>query len=86
MPSGNANQRSRCFQRSRPENFGAIRIRYEGHESGSPVVFGYPSAGAGSRGGPDGGWGLAGHANTNAELVSAARAQIAELATNPPGS
>jgi phenylpyruvate tautomerase PptA (4-oxalocrotonate tautomerase family) len=28
---------------------------------------------------PDGGWGLAGHANTNAELVSAARAQIAEL-------
>jgi phenylpyruvate tautomerase PptA (4-oxalocrotonate tautomerase family) len=35
---------------------------------------------------PDGGWGLAGHANTNAELVSAARAQIAELATNPPGS
>ena len=29
---------------------------------------------------PDGGWGLAGHANTNAELVTAARAQIAELA------
>jgi phenylpyruvate tautomerase PptA (4-oxalocrotonate tautomerase family) len=29
---------------------------------------------------PDGGWGLAGHANTNAELVAAARAQIAELA------
>jgi phenylpyruvate tautomerase PptA (4-oxalocrotonate tautomerase family) len=28
---------------------------------------------------PDGGWGLAGHANTNAELVVAARAQIAEL-------
>ena len=28
----------------------------------------------------DGGWGLAGHANTNAELVAAARAQIAELA------
>jgi phenylpyruvate tautomerase PptA (4-oxalocrotonate tautomerase family) len=27
----------------------------------------------------DGGWGLAGHANTNAELVDAARAQIAEL-------
>jgi hypothetical protein len=27
----------------------------------------------------DGGWGLAGHANTNAELVAAARAQIAEL-------
>jgi phenylpyruvate tautomerase PptA (4-oxalocrotonate tautomerase family) len=27
----------------------------------------------------DGGWGLAGHANTNAELVQAARAQIAEL-------
>ena len=25
---------------------------------------------------PDGGWGLAGHANTNAELVAAARAQI----------
>ena len=28
---------------------------------------------------PDGGWGLAGHANTNEELVTAARAQIAEL-------
>jgi len=28
----------------------------------------------------EGGWGLAGHANTNAELVQAARAQIAELA------
>ena len=27
----------------------------------------------------DGGWGLAGHANTNAELIAAARAQIAEL-------
>ena len=29
---------------------------------------------------PDGGWGLAGHANTNAELIAAARAQIAEIA------
>jgi hypothetical protein len=29
----------------------------------------------------DGGWGLNGHANTNAELVDAARAQIAELAS-----
>jgi phenylpyruvate tautomerase PptA (4-oxalocrotonate tautomerase family) len=29
---------------------------------------------------PDGGWGLAGHANTNAELVAAARAQLAGLA------
>jgi phenylpyruvate tautomerase PptA (4-oxalocrotonate tautomerase family) len=28
----------------------------------------------------DGGWGLGGHANTNDELVAAARAQIAELA------
>jgi phenylpyruvate tautomerase PptA (4-oxalocrotonate tautomerase family) len=28
---------------------------------------------------PEGGWGLAGHANTNAELVAAARAQLAEL-------
>ena len=28
---------------------------------------------------PDGGWGLAGHAHTNAELVDAARAEIAEL-------
>ena len=27
----------------------------------------------------EGGWGLAGHANTNSELVDAARAQIAEL-------
>ena len=28
---------------------------------------------------PDGGWGLHGHANTNAELVTAAREQIAQL-------
>jgi phenylpyruvate tautomerase PptA (4-oxalocrotonate tautomerase family) len=28
---------------------------------------------------PEGGWGLWGHAHTNAELVTAARAQIAEL-------
>jgi phenylpyruvate tautomerase PptA (4-oxalocrotonate tautomerase family) len=28
---------------------------------------------------PDGGWGLAGHANANEELIAAARAQIAEL-------
>lgn len=32
---------------------------------------------------PDGGWGLAGHASTNEELVAAARAQIAELRRNP---
>lgn len=30
---------------------------------------------------PDGGWGLWGHAHTNAELVGAARAQIAELSS-----
>lgn len=35
---------------------------------------------------PDGGWGLNGHANTNADLVTAARAQIAELSKNAPGS
>jgi len=34
---------------------------------------------------PDGGWGLAGHANTNEELIAAARAQIAELRASPPG-
>jgi hypothetical protein len=28
---------------------------------------------------PEGGWGLQGHANTNAELVAAARAEIASL-------
>jgi phenylpyruvate tautomerase PptA (4-oxalocrotonate tautomerase family) len=34
-----------------------------------------------------GGWGLAGHANTNEELVLAARAQIAELQPRPaPGN
>jgi hypothetical protein len=31
----------------------------------------------------EGGWGLFGHANTNAELVDAARAQIAELSAKP---
>jgi phenylpyruvate tautomerase PptA (4-oxalocrotonate tautomerase family) len=33
---------------------------------------------------PDGGWGLAGHANTNDELIAAARAQIAELRAKKP--
>jgi phenylpyruvate tautomerase PptA (4-oxalocrotonate tautomerase family) len=33
---------------------------------------------------PDGGWGLAGHANTNQELVAAARAQIAQLQAQQP--
>jgi phenylpyruvate tautomerase PptA (4-oxalocrotonate tautomerase family) len=32
----------------------------------------------------EGGWGLFGHAYTNAELVNAARAQIAELASKRP--
>jgi phenylpyruvate tautomerase PptA (4-oxalocrotonate tautomerase family) len=32
----------------------------------------------------EGGWGLWGHANTNAELVQAARAQIAELSADSP--
>ena len=31
----------------------------------------------------NGGWGLAGHANTNDELVAAARAQIVELSSRP---
>jgi phenylpyruvate tautomerase PptA (4-oxalocrotonate tautomerase family) len=31
-----------------------------------------------------GGWGLKGHANTNEELVAAARAEIASLAAKPP--
>lgn len=37
----------------------------------------------------DGGWGLAGHANTNAELVEAARADVAEMraqASNDPSA
>lgn len=34
---------------------------------------------------PEGGWGIGGHAHTNAELVSAARAQIAELAKGGSG-
>jgi phenylpyruvate tautomerase PptA (4-oxalocrotonate tautomerase family) len=33
---------------------------------------------------PNGGWGLKGHANTNEELVAAARAEIASLAGKPP--
>jgi phenylpyruvate tautomerase PptA (4-oxalocrotonate tautomerase family) len=35
---------------------------------------------------PEGGWGLWGHAHTNAELVGAARAQLAELAAKTPAS
>lgn len=34
----------------------------------------------------EGGWGLWGHANTNAELVGAARAQIAELQQKKAGA
>lgn len=34
---------------------------------------------------PDGGWGIAGHANTNEELVQAARAQLASLRSATPG-
>jgi hypothetical protein len=35
---------------------------------------------------PDGGWGLAGHANTNEELIAAARAQLSDHRANtPPG-
>ena len=33
---------------------------------------------------PEGGWGLWGRAHTNAELVAAARDQIAQLSANPP--
>jgi len=33
---------------------------------------------------PNGGWGVKGHANTNEELVAAARAEIASLALKPP--
>ncbi len=32
---------------------------------------------------PEGGWGLHGHAHTNAELVAAARAEIASLSERP---
>ena len=35
---------------------------------------------------PDGGWGLNGQANTNADLVAAARAQIAKLQEHAPGA
>ena len=35
---------------------------------------------------PDGGWGLNGYATTNADLVTAARAQIAELNKNASGT
>jgi len=35
---------------------------------------------------PDGGWGLGGHANTNPELVAAARAEIAALGALPADS
>lgn len=34
---------------------------------------------------PDGGWGLAGHANTNDELVAAARAQVASMSAPASG-
>jgi phenylpyruvate tautomerase PptA (4-oxalocrotonate tautomerase family) len=35
---------------------------------------------------PEGGWGLDGHANTNQELVAAARAQIASLQAGQPAA
>ena len=33
---------------------------------------------------PDGGWGLRGHAHTNADLIAAARAELAALAADRP--
>ena len=33
---------------------------------------------------PEGGWGVAGHANTGADLAQAARAEIAARANNAP--
>lgn len=33
---------------------------------------------------PEGGWGIAGHANTGADIGVAARSQMAEVAKNPP--
>jgi phenylpyruvate tautomerase PptA (4-oxalocrotonate tautomerase family) len=35
---------------------------------------------------PEGGWGIGGHANTNAELITAVRVQLAELANNAPAT
>jgi hypothetical protein len=35
---------------------------------------------------PEGGWSLNGQANTNADLVAAARAQIAKLQEHAPGA
>jgi phenylpyruvate tautomerase PptA (4-oxalocrotonate tautomerase family) len=35
---------------------------------------------------PEGGWGLNGHANTNQELIAAARAEIAALSNSPTES
>jgi phenylpyruvate tautomerase PptA (4-oxalocrotonate tautomerase family) len=35
---------------------------------------------------PNGGWGIWGHANTNADLVAAARAQLADLAGRSAGA
>ena len=35
---------------------------------------------------PDGGWGLRGHAHTNADLIAAARAELAALAADRPTS
>jgi phenylpyruvate tautomerase PptA (4-oxalocrotonate tautomerase family) len=35
---------------------------------------------------PEGGWGLKGHANTNSELVSAARAELAALKASSSGT
>lgn len=32
---------------------------------------------------PDGGWGLAGHAHTNSELIDAARREIAQITSQP---
>jgi phenylpyruvate tautomerase PptA (4-oxalocrotonate tautomerase family) len=35
---------------------------------------------------PEGGWGIAGHANTGADIAQAARAQIAAMSNRPPPS
>jgi phenylpyruvate tautomerase PptA (4-oxalocrotonate tautomerase family) len=74
----NAGALDRDKQLAVVERLTAIAARAAGHPSQSERTWVLLTEA------PDGGWGIAGHANTNAELVAAARAQIASLTAGGP--
>jgi hypothetical protein len=74
----NAGALDRAKQLAVVEQFSELVTKAAGGSSNSSRVWVLPTEAV------EGGWGLWGHAHTNAELVDAARAQMAELASKKP--